>query len=402
MNIDGIQRLSREEVESRRKIVLGMIGEDIENNKTNSFVMDSVKKPSAKTVVLALPLPLTTPAMLGKQQQEEVVKFLPKDEKQAEEYDARQMLLPKQQLNRKEREDQEIREKVTRMKEERQRKIENEKRVLSEKAELERREKERIAAEAIREEGLKRAQEERQRLQAMRRKKILEFLQSLKLQLEEVILLIMVSFFVFLAIYFVFISSVLFFKLNGGVVRFIERLFIVPAIVINGKVIDYKSFLDLQENQVDKKETMRKIISSVVEKDLLQKHNVGSVADLENISVWDYEINRVPVSRIRNIKKKIDVGGDFIEVAKKYGEDLKKTDISAADMNLLEYGDKLKVLNLGDRTDIITLKDGYYIFMCSEKYNDKISVSYVYVKAKTAQEYINQAVEETSYLSFVE
>lgn len=488
-NLDGVQKLSREELEARRKIVLGMIGENVDGSKVqnqridglgatppNAAVFDLRKKPEEAPEAKAedgKPLlklgnltNLSLPFQKKKEDELKKVekgssgiqdinfltaakppvekKSLPKfaawlDRSKASAVSSKKRL----QIDKKIDEDRKKKfeeEGVRRIEEEKAREVEQkiklekeriellqkeaalkamaEQKASRERAEVEKKDKEaKIAAKA--QERVRMEQEEarlaKERISALRRirhdrkkaflirfRELKSSLKSLKKSLRVSINHLIAYFFVFLAIYFSFVFCVLFFGWQNPVARFFGNIMIVPAIIVEGRVVDYYQYLDTKKDYPGEKEAVKAIMTGIIEEKLLARYKVSSLAELEKISVYDYEINKVPMSRIGKIKKMINNGEDFIEVAKKYGEELKKSDISVAEFNSLDYGDKLRSLDLGEKTDIITMNDGYYIFMCAEKFNDKISVSYVFIKAKTAQEYVAQAVEKADYLSFVE
>ncbi|MEA3398289.1 MAG: hypothetical protein U9R06_00920, partial [Patescibacteria group bacterium] len=117
--------------------------------------------------------------------------------------------------------------------------------------------------------------------------------------------------------------------------------------------------------------------------------------------VYDEEINRVGLERIKKIKKLIDEKRDFIQTANKLGDEQGQLTISPENEKNYVFSEQLKELNISEISDIIVAKEGYYIFKLYEKSMNLSGLSYVFVKAKNLSEYAEEAAFELKIWSLI-
>ena len=210
------------------------------------------------------------------------------------------------------------------------------------------------------------------------------------------------------------------YNIDNRFTRQIARLIPIPAYVSKEGTVNYFTYRDirayLEESGLKGEELMKATKVSVVEKiiidNLARRYGLvpesvpdrqgGIRAVLNERIVFDQNINQVGIKRIKKIKELIDQSGDFVKVANKYGDDQDRITLSPADEGEYAYYEKISGLNVGDVSQIITTSDGYYLFRCFDKKSDNLYLSFVYVRAKTLSEYINESIVNYKLWSLVD
>jgi len=210
------------------------------------------------------------------------------------------------------------------------------------------------------------------------------------------------------------------YSIDNKVTRHIARLIPIPAYVSKEGTVNYYTYRDiraqLELSGLNSEELTKATKIAVVEKIIIDNlarryglmpesisNGQGDIRALLNERiVFDQDINQVGVKRIRKIKELIDQSGDFVKVANKYGDDQGQITLSAFDKAEYEYYEKVSRLDVGDVSQIITTSDGYYLFRCFDKKNDKLYLSFVHVRAKTLSEYIEESIMDYKLWSLVD
>jgi hypothetical protein len=191
-----------------------------------------------------------------------------------------------------------------------------------------------------------------------------------------------------------------------------------PAIVTPDGIIDYNTYNAIKANISDNgsdASVKSAIARIIVIGNLAEKYNIpydiagsgGIITDelrdeLSQKIIYDVTINQVGINRIGKIKQLIDKNGDFVRTANTYGDDQGQIDISDDNRNSVGYASEIADLNTGEVSDVIFTPEGYYIFKCYEKTETDLALSYVFVKAKTLDQYINEAVLKLKMWSWVD
>ena len=182
-----------------------------------------------------------------------------------------------------------------------------------------------------------------------------------------------------------------------------------PAVITRYGIMDYKVYREFADkaaadvNGEARSEYLRSMIARYVILDnLVKKYGLPPITPgkenekelterLSRLIVYDDTVNQVPISRIRKIKQLIDKNGDFVRTANTYGDEQGQININAGNSASIAYADEISGLNIGEVSGIVYAPEGYYIFKCYEKKEDNSGLSYVFIRAKTLDQYINAA-----------
>lgn len=223
-----------------------------------------------------------------------------------------------------------------------------------------------------------------------------------------------------LLIYASLLIIIIEYNIDNKVTRHIARFIPIPAYVSKQGLVNYYTYRDIRSrlelSGLNNEELIKATKVAVVEKiiidslarryGLAEKSNYNNQSDILTLLnqriVFDADINQVGIKRIRKIKELIDQSNDFVKVANKYGDDQDQITLGASDKGEYEYYEKVSSLNVGDISQIITISDGYYLFRCFDKKNDKLYLGYVHVAAKTLSEYIEESIMDYKLWSLVD
>lgn len=226
--------------------------------------------------------------------------------------------------------------------------------------------------------------------------------------------------FVFLTFFYSIIAlSIIKLHLDNRFLRFTASYLPVPALLTNDEIIDFYSYQKIKEyssslNKNVDPDTSAKLfaIQLIILNKLNSKYNTGFVLrDIENIdafksmiadkAIYDEDINQVSLNRIRKIKQNIFSNrDDFNQIGSKYGDKTGELTINRISPEY-DYYSKVQNLNPGEVSDIIYTREGYYIFRCYNKTADQNLYGYVFVQAKTLDDYIQQEAKDLKIISLV-
>ena len=240
-------------------------------------------------------------------------------------------------------------------------------------------------------------------------KLLLGFLSGIKITLSRALKIALLSLTALVLFYTIFAVILLKFNLDNGAARFISKYFVVPAIITKNGVIEYYTYRDIENiiltnvNNKDRESIKLATVRTVVFSDLAKKYGItiqGSDIYSEELKIQmikrimvDGDVNQVGIKRIKKIKEMFDKGSDFIKTSNKYGDTQGLVTIDNQNESQIAYSTKVKDLNVDDISSIIYMPEGYYIFRCYGKSDDSIDLSYVFVKAKSLDDYINETVK---------
>lgn len=231
------------------------------------------------------------------------------------------------------------------------------------------------------------------------------FLQSkIKKAMEKIAFVLVVSFFTTAIIYFILFLIIVNYQVDNHFFRFIEKKLPVPAMIVDSKFISYYDYADLKKNSGAKKETevRYELIRSLIADNFFNKYHTSDLSTLNKLIVNDNEVNNVGLSRIRKIKQLVDNGEDFDKIIGKYGEKRESITLSGNGITEYEHYERIKDLSAGQISNIVFTDDSYLIFRCNEKSDNKISLSYVLVYAKSFDKYVDEITKSVYFVSFVE
>jgi len=202
----------------------------------------------------------------------------------------------------------------------------------------------------------------------------------------------MLSAFIFLYILFVFV--VLNFGKNSPLLTRASILVPVPTVISGDGIIYFANYKNLYANFDFSKNDLhsfnKKIASVFILNKLFKKYQVTNIVDLEEMLVYDENVNFAPFNRIKKIKETIDSENNFIKIAKKFG-DVYRANITKDNINDYSFGSSIINIKENTTSGIITTQAGYYIVHCFEKENDKLSISYVYIPSINLDNYLSDS-----------
>ncbi|RLC36999.1 hypothetical protein DRH27_04345 [Candidatus Falkowbacteria bacterium] len=250
------------------------------------------------------------------------------------------------------------------------------------------------------------------------RNRFLGLTKAIKIGLSRTLKILLAGLIIFILLYTVFAVVLLKFNVDTKITRIISKYFVVPALITQDGIIEYYAYKDTKSftlTNIDKnnKESVKlAMIEMVVVSDLIKKYGLiipgGNIYDNELRTeiaeriAFDIAINQVGINRIKKIKEMIDEGNDFVKISNKYGDSQDLITISKQNENQIAYSQKVKDLEINEVSDIIYMPEGYYIFRCYEKSASRLGLSYVFVKARSLEEYIAETVRGYSLWSLAE
>ncbi|MCD4762079.1 hypothetical protein K8R32_03925 [bacterium] len=271
-------------------------------------------------------------------------------------------------------------------------------------------------------EKLKRKQEKAKEAKARKEKFGLAFkasLERIKFNWRKILLLLFASLAFGLLVYIIFFITVIKFSIDSPATRKIAGYFPLPVLIAKTGIVEYYDYLDLKnslalqgifEEDLDR-EVKIQIAIKMAFNDLVVKYRL--MEDKKTLTreelyqavservIYDSDINSVSIYRIKKIKQMIDKEGDFVRTAARYGDKLGKISITKDNEADLHYAPEVKNLPVDEVSDIIITPEGYYIFRCYGKNEDSVDLSFVFNKAKTLDEYLEELIKEYQFLSLV-
>ena len=214
--------------------------------------------------------------------------------------------------------------------------------------------------------------------------------------------------------YSIYIALILKLNYDNSAARKISRIFPVPVLITASGFMNYYQYKDLtsqMKNGYNGPEEIKQAVKinfsrDIIINDLIKKYGIKNenfkIEDLSDKIIYDFEVNQVAINRIQKIKQMIEANSDFVKIADKYGDEQGKLVILIADENKYSYIDKVKNLSIGEISDIALTPEGYYIFRCYGKTSAELELSYVLVKPIALEEYIEQAIYNLQIWSLVD
>jgi hypothetical protein len=292
-----------------------------------------------------------------------------------------------------------------------------------EKAEKFRAQKEREKKRLEKAKVKRKMHEKRQRkLRAMRikisdkRKSLIEnFSRHLKRTVNITLVTILVSILLYAVIVIVVMES----KTDNKIFRYISNIIPVPAYVTNQGIVEYYTYLDVKNkmskdynDQVELEKAVKvAVIEQAIVNELIQKHNLGSPHEdesdeliklLSSRIVFDHEINQVGIKRIKKINQLIEDQGDFVKIANTYGDEQGQLTLTSINQAQYSFSDQIIDLAENEISKIIYAPESYYIFKNYRKPANSSELSFVFIQAKTLDEYLHETIENYRMWSWVD
>jgi len=384
-NLDGIKKLNPEEIKKNRKIVLSYIGEKDskligESKVANQVVsifnkVDGIKsnkifslKPRVKNIL----------------------------EKSAPFKDGRPSKPEKINLEKAKAEEAEKRQEKFRLEE----KIKEAERIIKENKLLEK---------IKRKEEIKRIKQELKSAKAKtalkrklkRQKNIKLFKKNLNNKLGKIFSIVKQNFAYgtlylasFLIIsYAVVCLLVLRFKIDDNIIGKIERVLPVPAAVTSQGIINYFDYRNIKNNNFENlSEKKNNLAKWIILKNLSGKYNLPVNSSREVLAlafVADEDFNQVGLSRIKKISELLK-NVDDLEQLSKYADEYSEVVYYDNEEATEKFGQTVFNLNADQISDIIFSGNGYYIAQIVDNKNGQFGIKYLFVGAKTLDQYVGE------------
>lgn len=233
---------------------------------------------------------------------------------------------------------------------------------------------------------------------------------SLRLGFRKFFYIFSISILLIILFYFIFIILVIQFKIDSKFSRLTSKFFPVPALISRGSIVDYYQYKDfknsISDRYNDEEELSRAAKTLIVEKmvldELAMKYSVSDFDKIKENYIFDADANQVAFNRITKIKEMIKDKDDFVRIAVKYGDEQGKLDYNSSDEAALKFGEKIKDLEVGEVSGVLIGKDGYYIARRYEKNGSNFPISYVLIKTRTLEEYLNRTALGSKIWSLVD
>jgi hypothetical protein len=221
-----------------------------------------------------------------------------------------------------------------------------------------------------------------------------------------------------LFLYIIFTALIIKTGWDSNISRGIAKIFPVPAMITRHGIVEYYAYSKIKSDLssfYEGEELSKQIKINIVERILIEKllERIGEISQYaENFNdkteiisgriVFDSEINQVAINRVMKIKQMIDKGEDFTAVSEKYGDKAGHLTVDSAGSAQLQFIDDLKKLKQNEISPVVYTAEGYYIFKCVDKDDKNSYYNYVYIKAKTLDEYLTESIDDYKILSLVD
>lgn len=241
----------------------------------------------------------------------------------------------------------------------------------------------------------------------------------IKKQSRHTTMIVFIAVAILTLIYTTFTILIIKTEMDNSFTRRFSLLFLVPAYITNNGIVEYYDYKDIKDEirlnyqNESELETVTKItvIERMILDQLLIKHGLSPYQEakreeiLKSLSeriVFDHEINQVGIKRIKKIQELIKEENEFVQVANKYGDEQDQLTITKINEAQYSFSGEVKQLTAGEISKIIYAPEGYYIFRVESKTPDAIALSYVFIQAKTLDQYLNDTIRGFKLWSLVE
>ena len=218
-------------------------------------------------------------------------------------------------------------------------------------------------------------------------------------------------FFIFLlatlASYLVLVLAIVKLKLDNPVLRSVSNYILIPAIITRDGPIDFYGYQDIKSNlKLTDQETEQEIIKNIILSNLYKKFKLPDngligLDELKKDVAYDGDINQAPLERIKKIKELIKNDKDFIGISAKYGDESGRISINKDNSNQYDFYDNVKQLKSDAISDIIYTPEGYYIFKNTSQKDEVLDLIYVFVRTKNLNTYLEEKIKNYKYYSLV-
>jgi len=449
-SLDGIKKLKSEDLQKSRQIILDFIGEKKAGGKVGDESLAPIRGGGAKKL---------DGITINKSKIKENAKSIQQDRAEKEEQAAREdwqkRIKAEEEKKEQERLDKikkeeerlKIKEALTKQEAERKKIIEQEKQYKEQQdQEKERRrqaEQDKIKAEKLKiaeekkllKEALlieRRAEKEKRKL--ARAKKIKKYRKNIKIKLSAFLNLsrifckrtaaVLAYLLVLLLAFYIALSFIIIgFKIDNKLTRKIADYITIPALITNYGIVDYYDYQDklaaaARQNYQTvsaadaavkiKQQACQWAINNLIYQKLVAKYRLelaasasGNKYNLAKQVILDDEINQVSLARVQKIEDLLKASKDFSEV-KKFGDGFGERVYLKRNLAESKFSQAINSLPIGQISSKIVTASGFYIIEKYSESGDVIAVKYIFVKAKTLDDYLTEKQNNLKVFSLVD
>lgn len=438
-NLDGIKKLTPDELKKSREIVLNFIGEkDEESNFEIKNAVDSINRISfdkieQQDIVANEIKKVDGITKVEKSRLKDDVNIINQEaQKLVEEKKYQQQLEEKQEMQKQAEYEkikfQEEKAKKDKESEYKHKKEEEEKKEQEKRKKIKQLENKKILLEnkEILKEALKQQKQLKKQAQRINFKKRINqfkknlkhksllFLRFLRTRFKKILVGLIMLFLLLIIFYIIFCEIVLGFGIDNKLVRQVGKYLFVPALISDEGFVDYFSYKDEFVNKINiwgdsiniRAIVKDELLKNLLCKNLAKKYGIIPIGEnwmfeLEKKVIIDKEINQNNLARITKINSLVKEGKSFFEV-KKYGDEF-ELEINMED-NLAQekFGRLIKFLSIGQVSDILVGDRGYYLVKKNAQSDNLINITYIFIKAETLDNYINNEFANLKAISLID
>jgi hypothetical protein len=240
--------------------------------------------------------------------------------------------------------------------------------------------------------------------------------EGLKKNLLKSITLSAILFVSLIIVYSLYVLAVLKFNLDNKFLRNLNVYCPVPALIYNNRVVNYYDYKYIKQTLGDeseksgneiKKSILRRLMLLEIASgkgvtDLNAKNNSELEEELSKKVIYDIKINQVAIDRINKIKQMIKTSGQFDQISEKYADEQGVKSLTISDMENLDFYKAIEYLAIGDISPIVAQPEGFYIFRYDATTATQKNFSYIFIKTKNIGNYVDEEVNNSRIISFVD
>ena len=167
------------------------------------------------------------------------------------------------------------------------------------------------------------------------------------------------------------------------------RILPVPAAITNQGIINYRDWRDF--NLTEKKHTLAEWI---ILKNLSRKYGLPVNSPSQVLAIAfaaDKDFNQTGSLRIKKINQLLKKADDF-EKLSKYADEFSGVVYYDNKSAVEKFGPAIFNLSDNQTSDIIFRDNGYYIAQIIDYKNGQLGIKYLFVRAKTLNQYLNEKI----------
>jgi len=223
-------------------------------------------------------------------------------------------------------------------------------------------------------------------------------------------------FFIVAAAYILFCFTVYIFTLDNPTIKKISRIVPVPAMLTTVGNVGYYDYLDAKREFMDKMGLDEPLDSEelgLLREKMIKEKITSRLADFYGFTssisprlpdseltdklsiavVTDPQINQLSITKMKKLVQDLKSGGDFDQVAANFGLPVSIEYFSTAD---LEKRFNQKIAGIGGPADVrhLAKADGFFVMQFYRKTGDLTGVKYVFIKAKNLDTFVSDELKK--------